>query len=128
MPQSRNTSKQFSRAFRDQNTDKNPITFLPAGGCTLPVPPVPPSVRGLWDRQQKARWRELWQSPQATQWDDSVSGTVALLVSYEAQLLGGRGAAWIAQECRYASEGLGLTPKAMSALGWRITGGKEDER
>jgi hypothetical protein len=80
----------------------------------------------VWDRNQKARWRELWQSPQATQWDDSVSGTVALLVAYESALLSGRGAAWMAQEARYAADSLGLSPKAMSALGWRIRKPEEE--
>ena len=126
MPKTRNTSKQFSRAFRSKNDEKSPITYLPPEGCTLPVPSVPSAVRAVWDRNQKARWRELWQSPQATQWDDSVSGTVALLVSYESALLSGRGAAWMAQEARYAADSLGLSPKAMSALGWRIRKPEEE--
>ena len=128
MPQARNTTREFSRAFREQNSEKHAITHLPAEGCTLPVPTIPTAVRGQWNRQQKNRWKELWQSPQATQWDDSVSGTVALLVTYESQLLSGSGAAWIAQECRYASDALGLTPKAMNSLGWRITTPKEDHQ
>ncbi len=70
------------------------------------------------------RWEELWQSPQATMWDDTARGTVAVLIVYEAAILAGSAAAWQAQEARYASEALGLTPKAMAALGWRITDGK----
>ncbi|MBT2568087.1 hypothetical protein J7I84_16600, partial [Arthrobacter sp. ISL-85] len=55
-------------------------------------------------------------------WDETVKGTVALLVAYESRLLaiGDGGTAWVAQECRYASEALGLTPKALTSLGWRI--------
>jgi hypothetical protein len=127
MPQARNTIKQFSRAFREQNSEKNPIIYLPAAGCTLAIPRIPMAVRASWDKQQKARWKELWQSPQATQWDDSVSATVALLITYESQLLAGNGSAWVAQEARYASDALGLTPKAMNALGWRIAGINQKE-
>lgn len=45
---------------------------------------------------------------------------VALLVAYESRLLNGGdgGTAWVAQECPYASEALGLTPRR-----WRPWGG-----
>jgi hypothetical protein len=62
----------------------------------------------------------LWQSPQAVMWDDAVRGTVAVLLVYEAAILAGTASAWMAQEARYAADALGLTPKAMTALGWRI--------
>jgi hypothetical protein len=73
-----------------------------------------------WSRAEKARWRELWESPQATQWDDTARGTVAVLVTYESAIFAGAASAWQAQEARYAAEALGLTPKALVALGWRI--------
>lgn len=121
MPAMRNTNTPHSRAFRGQTAAAGRrITILPAEGCALPVPPVPAQVRGVWTAQQKRRWKELWQSPQATQWDESCAGTVALLVQYESQLLSGDGTAWVGQEARYASDALGLTPKSMNALGWRI--------
>ena len=53
-------------------------------------------------------------------WDDTARGTVAVLVVCEAAILGGSAAAWQAQEARHAADALGLTPKAMAALGWRI--------
>jgi hypothetical protein len=56
-------------------------------------------------------------------WDDTATGTVAVLIVYEAAILAGKASAWQAQEARYASDALGLTPKAMAALGWRIVGG-----
>ena len=58
--------------------------------------------------------------PQATQWDDTARGTVAVLVVFESALFGGSASAWQAQECRYAAEALGLTPRALAQLGWRI--------
>nr|WP_017615775.1 hypothetical protein [Nocardiopsis salina] len=73
-----------------------------------------------WTEAEARRWEEIWQSPQATQLDDTARGTVAVLIVYESAILAGEASAWMAQEARYASEALGLTPKAMAALGWRI--------
>jgi hypothetical protein len=114
----RNATKKNSRAHRD--SARFEAILLPPGGCELPVPPVPAQCEELWNRAQKARWRELWRSPQASQWDESVRGTVAALVTYEDAILTRGASAWQAQEARYASEALGLTPRAMAALGWVI--------
>ncbi len=131
MPAMRNTNSPRSRAYRapEHGAPTRQITMLPASGCKLPVPTIPKTVKDAWSPEQKRRWKELWQSPQATQWDESYSGTVALLVAYESKLLTGDGSAWMAQEARYAADALGLTPKAMNALGWRIgmDGGDEDD-
>jgi hypothetical protein len=114
----RNYTKPNSRAFRGAGPQN--FIDLPASGCELEVPKMPASR--AWNRVEKARWKELWGSPQATQWDETARGTVALLVAYESRLLGSEdgGTAWVAQECRYAAEALGLTPKALASLGWRI--------
>lgn len=91
---------------------------LPAAGSDLPVPRMPKGR--TWSRAERARWKDLWGSPQATQWDDTAAATVALVIVYEAEILSGTASAWKAQEARYAAEALGLTPKAMQALGWVI--------
>lgn len=115
----RNATKPNSRAYRQVNQAiRQALVTLPSEGCLLPVPEMPASRE--WDAHEQARWEELWSSPQATQWDETAKGTVALLVAYESLLLGSKGSAWVAQECRYAAEALGLTPKALTALGWRI--------
>lgn len=121
----RNMTKPNSRAYRPQPAAiRAALVELPAEGCKLEVPDLPKSRE--WTEVETERWVELWESPQATQWDDSCRGTVALLVQYESRLLSGDGGtAWVAQECRYASEALGLTPKAMASLGWRISDGKQ---
>nr|WP_201762382.1 hypothetical protein [Pseudarthrobacter psychrotolerans] len=116
----KNFSKPNSRAHRrpPEAAQRSALVMLPATGCTLPVPDMPAGRE--WTAVDRARWSELWESPQATQWDETVKGTVALLVSYESKLFAETGSAWVAQECRYAAEALGLTPKAMAALGWAI--------
>ena len=116
----RNVAKPHSRAHRRPVTSgpRSALVELPAPGCTLPVPDPPKGRK--WTSTELERWRELWQSPQATQWDDSAIGTVAVLVIYESAILSGSASAWRAQECRYASEALGLTPRALAQLGWRI--------
>lgn len=120
MPPMRNHAAPSSRAHRRPVAParRAALVVLPAEGCSLPVPKIP--AGRTWSRVEKARWRELWGSPQATQWDETVKGTVALLVAYETALLSGEGSAWLAQEARHAAEALGLTPRAMAALGWAV--------
>lgn len=120
MPIPRNSAKPHSRANRRpvSSGPRHALVDLPAEGCTLPVPDIPPGRE--WTDHERARWAELWESPQATQWDDSARGTVAILVAYESQVFAGSASAWHAQEARYAAEALGLTPRALAHLGWRI--------
>lgn len=123
MPTPRNVTKPHSRAHRRPPSvaARKALVDLPAAGCTLPVPEIPEKGEGLeWSRAEVARWEELWSSPQAVMWDDTARGTVALLLVYESAILAGSASAWQAQEARYAGEAMGLTPKALVALGWRI--------
>lgn len=117
---SQNFTKPNSRAHRRPTTpaQRAALVVLPADGCTLPVPEMP--AGRSWTDVERQRWEELWTSPQATQWDETATGTVALLLTYESALLAGQGSAWTAAEARHASEALGLTPRAMAALGWAI--------
>jgi len=121
MPPTRNAAKANSRAHRrpPAAAARAALVELPADGCDLPVPDLPPGRD--WTDDDRARWTVLWESPQAVMWDDTAHGTVAVLIVYEAAILAGKASAWQAQEARYAGEALGLTPKAMAALGWRIT-------
>jgi hypothetical protein len=118
MPAARNGAKPHSRVNRGSVGSRQALVALPARGCDLPVPELPAGPE--WTGEQRARWAELWQSPQATQWDETARGTVACLVIYEAAILSGEAAAWQAQEARYAAEALGLTPRSLASLGWRI--------
>ncbi len=116
----RNVAKPNSRAHRrpPQLASRAALVDLPASGCGLPVPDLPAGRK--WTADDRARWEELWSSPQAVMWDDTARGTVAVLLVYEAAVLADLASAWQAQEARYAAEALGLTPRAMASLGWRI--------
>jgi len=119
----RNVEKPHSRARRGPAGlpgGPRALVSLPAAGCDLP-PPAMPKGRS-WSPAERSRWRELWTSPQAVQWDESASLTVALVIVYEALVLADTASAWQAQELRHASASLGLTPASMAALGWRIEG------
>ncbi len=120
MPPKKNVAKPHSRAHRRPVSSgaRAALVELPATGCDLPVPDLPGGRE--WTDAEQVRWAELWESPQATQWDDTARGTVAVLVIYESALFSGEASAWQAQEARYASEALGLTPRALAALGWKI--------
>lgn len=122
MPAPRNTAKPHSRAHRGTVGARNALVDLPAEGCALPVPQLPCGRE--WTAIDRARWEELWQSPQATQWDEACRGTVAALIVYESAILAGTASAWQAQEHRYAAESLGLTPRALAQLGWQIIDGE----
>jgi hypothetical protein len=118
MPRSRNPQKPYSRAHRGTVGSRQALVELPGSGCDLPVPDMPEGR--TWGAAERARWTELWSSPQATQWDETARGSVACLVIYETAIFTGAASAWQAQEARYASESLGLTPRSLTALGWRI--------
>jgi hypothetical protein len=118
MPAKPNPAKPHSRVHRGSVGSRLALVDLPATGCTLPVPALPGGRE--WSTHERDRWAELWGSPQATQWDETARGTVAALVIFEGAILAGTASAWQAQEARYAAEALGLTPRAMTSLGWRI--------
>lgn len=118
MPAPRNAAKPRSRVHRGSLGARVALVELPAAGCDLPVPDLPAGRE--WSDVERERWAELWGSPQATQWDETARGTVAALVIYESAIYSASAAAWQAQEARYAAESLGLTPRAMGQLGWRI--------
>lgn len=119
----RNPAKPHSRAHARpvSSGPKNAFIDLPASGCQLPVPDMPKGRD--WSEAEQERWRELWESPQATQWDDAARGVVGVLVACESAIWSGKAASWQALEARHASESLGLSPRAMVALGWRIVEG-----
>ena len=100
------------------STRKSGLILLPAAGCTLPVPALP-KMRD-WSKEERALWRNLWRSPQATQWDDSYIAAVAAYIVHATAVYAGTASAWNAQEMRHLGAQLGLTPAGMLALGWVV--------
>lgn len=105
-----------------QRMRRNRPTFewvtLPAEGRKGRAPKLPP-VRN-WSPETLRWWKDLWHSPQATQWDQSGRSAVPMAVLYDvAQKLPERSAA-IFSELRNWEDRHGLSPKALLSLRWRI--------
>lgn len=103
---------------RRRNARVGPID-LPAKGRTGRTPAWP--LPGPADRDEKAAWVQLWKSPQAHAWEQlgwtrTVARYCRVMVASErpgapASLLG---------QVTAMEDRLGLTPKAMRLLLWRI--------
>lgn len=94
------------------------LVVLPADGCDLPAPDLPPGRE--WSDTERKVWAELWRSPQASQWDDSFAPLAAMFVVYHLAVLSGEATAWMAQEARHLADRLGLSPAGLIACGWRL--------
>ncbi|EFK99537.1 predicted protein [Streptomyces sp. SPB78] len=74
-----------------------------------------------WSDAERQHWAELFRSPAASQWDDSVGLAVAsLVVATSAIIGGGRISAQLVGEQRALMAELGLTPASMERLRWVI--------
>ncbi|MFD5384511.1 hypothetical protein ACFWMG_05950 [Streptomyces sp. NPDC127074] len=123
MGRPRNPSAPYSRFRSGAASPATKAVVLPPE-CPYDPPPVPACVD--WDDDQRARWDDLWKSPQATMWDQSAAVVVAVLVTDERAILTGSASAWQAQEWRYATTALGLTPEALQKLNWTIGDGNDN--
>lgn len=100
-------------------TDERPITYLPPDGCQDEPPPLPPGRD--WTEAEASYWDELWSTPHAAVWDDSVFPVVAALVVATSTILGGgRPSAQLIGEQRALMNDLGLTPASMERMRWVI--------
>ena len=109
-----NASKPNSR--RRRSGAHSGLIELPAEGCALPIPKLPNGRK--WSTEERKLWRNLWESPQATQWDDAYVAAVAAYVCHASAIYLADASAWQAQEFRHLGDKLGLTPAGMAALGW----------
>ncbi len=100
-------------------------THLPAAGRQGPPPKLPKVAE--WSKETRRWWKELWQTPQATQWDQTGRTAVPMAVLYQAMQdapvdkLPAIAGALLAREDRH-----GLNPKAMGHLCWRIVDDAEE--
>jgi hypothetical protein len=99
--------------------DERGVTYLPPDGCQDDAPPMP--AGRAWTESEARYWQELWSSPQAAEWEDSVFPAVAALVVATSTILGaGRVSAQLIGEQRALMNDLGLTPAAMARMQWVI--------
>ena len=106
----------------EQRRRRNASTFtgatLPSIGRTEPAPKLP--TWRPWHPKTRRWWKELWATPQATQWDPSglslwtYACLVDLLVTVKYP------AHHLSPELRQHEDRHGLNPKAMASLRWRI--------
>lgn len=102
--------------------------ILPAEGRKGKAPD--PFGKPEWSAAGRAYWRELWKTPQATQWGPADRQAAGRLVSlYELELSQGPSNGR-SGEMRQLEMQLGLTAKAMKDLGWVVEseepGGQQD--
>ena len=116
---------------RRRNAPTIPTTNLPAGGCDLEPPAVPDWVR-LGERG-RAWWDWAWSTPQAAAWSpEAHAPTVAQRALLEDDLFSAehnedpiRARAAVIAKITTLEDRLGLSPKSMAQLRWKIV---EDDK
>ncbi len=95
-------------------------TVLPVEGRKGRAPALP-ALR-VWDDEDRAYWRALWRKPQAVVWErEGHVEFVARLLALRHDFVHGDGAAAaLSGEMRQLEDRLGLNPKALMGLRWRI--------
>lgn len=118
MPPQRDPRKPHSRYGPNRGRDREAETVYLPLEHGYEVPPLPKGRE--WSESEKEMWQDLWESPQASQWIDSVVPTVATYVVLVGQVLAGTANGTVAKEARQMADALGLTPSGMATLGWRL--------
>lgn len=96
-------------------------TNLPARNDN-PIPPMPEGIE-YTDRAKRV-WKELWESPQSTMWTGPLLRTVEKYISLYDRFFGCNGyvdtSAAVTNGMTQCEDRLGLSPKAMLQLRWRV--------
>jgi hypothetical protein len=114
----------------DERARRNAPTFawlnLPARNDADP-PPLPsrPLDRNgtpqLWSAQAVEAWETLWRSPQSTQWHAELVPVVQQwLVMFDQLMIGQGSPAPLSTAMSQLGDRLGLSPKALLMLRWRV--------
>ena len=103
-----------------RNAPTIPTTELPASGPSSPVPDVPAWI-SLGDAGM-SWWEWAWHTPQACGWSTGNLVTVAHRAALEDALVSGdpKSRVGVLREMRDFDDRLGLTPKGMAALRWKV--------
>lgn len=109
-----------NRVRRNTPVKEQVRAVLPREGRSGRPPAMPPWVPV--DDWAEMMWRRWWASPQATQWDSkttpAILGRMLLLYAEAPQ----------SSEIRQIEQQLGLTPKSMRDLGWRVADDETAEK
>ena len=109
-----------NRVRRNTPVKEQVRAVLPREGRSGRPPKMPPwAPTDDWLEEQ---WRKWWTSPQATQWDSTLHTPILgrlLLLYVEAPM---------SSEARQIEHQMGLTPKGMKDLGWRLADDEVGER
>lgn len=90
-----------------------------------PVPPLPEEVR--WTDTGIEFWRRLWESPQSTQWATELHPTVIRYVALYERMIGQKDLSGpTMNSMTQVEDRLGLNPKAMLQLRWRLRPGEPE--
>jgi len=84
---------------------------------------APPALAKLvdWTKDDETYWRALWRKPQATQWSEMVELVTRLVLLRHEMLCAEKApVASLSAEMRQIEDRLGLSPKAMLQLRWRV--------
>lgn len=107
----------------DQRVTRHPQKF---GWVDLPsrrdgaAPKLPPLRK--WSAATRRWWRELWTTPQSTQWDQSGRTAIPMAVLWQDMTDADPAKTpAILAELRQHQDRHGLSPKAMLQLRWRIS-------
>jgi len=91
---------------------------LPAAGRSGATPKLPSWRK--WHAGTARWWKELWATPQATQWEASGRTLWTLACLYDDMIAGRADVAKVSAEMRQHEDRHGLNPKSMLQLRWRI--------
>lgn len=97
---------------------------LPKGGRGGKAPGMPKGRQ--WSTATRSMWRDLWKLPQAVMWDPAWPVFSDWCLLREAMLE--KPMASTSAELRMLEDRLGLNPKAMLALRWRIVDDEQVEK
>lgn len=112
---------------RRRNAPTIPTTSLPVGGRRGETPAVPSWV--VLGEAGLAWWVWAWGTPQAAAWDAGSVSVVARRASLEDRFAAAdeRSVAAISRAMEPLENRLGLTPKGLAELRWKIVADVEDE-
>lgn len=109
-----------NRVRRNTPVKEQVRALLPREGRSGRPPAIPPWAPG--DEWLEQLWAKWWTSPQATQWDATIHtatlGRLLLLYVDDPK----------SAEARQIEKEMGLTPKSMKDLGWKVADDEVGER